>query len=156
MRRTFLVVSLLGLFGGLALAADGPKKALLDDHLLYSARSEDEIVSWAKAKSNFAPIVRFDYVRTERFDIDGKNLLVLLAARPMATQRIQIFVYVNGKRQDGEYEWSLLLLRFTNTADVKIEADKKAKQVVFRSKAGKLLLILPVENIDFHQTPIER
>lgn len=66
----------------------------------------------------------------------------------MATQRIAIFVYIDGQRQDGEHEWSLLLLRFTNTADVKIEADNRAKRIVFRSKAGKVLLILPMENVE--------
>ena len=30
---------------------------------------------------------------------------------------------------------------------MKVEADKKAKQLTFRSKAGKLLLVLPVENL---------
>ena len=39
----------------------------------------------------------------------------------------------------------LLLWRYTNTAEVKIEVHKTSKQVVFRSKAGKRLLVLPTE-----------
>ena len=133
------------------MAAEQPKKQPkkekdypLSDYLLDSARSEKEILSWARAKSDFGYGERFDSARIERFKIDGKNLLVLLATPPMATQRVTIFVYVG----DDETGWDLLLLRHTNTADVKIKADKKAKQLLFRSKAGKVLLILPIENIE--------
>jgi len=141
---TLSAVLLLEIWGGIAMAANHPEKNyMLNDFLLDSAKSEEEILSWAKAKSSFAPIERFDYARTERFDIDGKGLLVLFAARPMATRRIILFVYVR-----VEQEWTLLLFRRTNTAEVKVEPDKKAKQVVFRSKAGKLLLVLPLENLE--------
>jgi hypothetical protein len=137
------VLLIVGLLGGNAMASDSPKAALLEDHLLYSAKSEEEIFSWAKAKSKLSPIERFDYVRAERFDVDGKKLLVVLAARPRATRRLQIFVYVSLVD-----EWNLLMVRFTNTADVKITEDRTAKELVFRSKAGKVLLILPIENVD--------
>ena len=135
--------------GGTVVPDNSTKKALLEDHVLYSAKSEQEILSWANGKSTLAPwLSRFDSARTERFDVDGKSLLVLLASRPRATTRMDIYVYVDFRRPSGEHQWSLLLVRYTNTADVKVEADKKAKQLVFRSKAGKALLILPLENVD--------
>jgi hypothetical protein len=153
MRRKVYLVLFLAICGGLTVAAEQPKKKPekekeypLSDYLLFSAKSEKEILSWARGKSSFGNDggERFDFAETERFKIDGKNLLVLLANRFFGTTRITIFVYVG----DDETGWDLLLMRETNTADVKVKADKKAKQLLFRSKAGKLLLILPVENIE--------
>ena len=87
-------------------------------------------------------LARFDSARTEQFEIGGKKLLVLLASPPMATQRITIFVYAADRQG-----WGLLLLRNTNTAAVTVQADFQAQQLLFRSKAGKLLLVLPTENV---------
>ena len=134
------------------MAAEGLKKQyLLDDYMLPHAKSDKEILAWAKADSSFAHGERFDYARIERIRIDDKSLLILLAGRPMATTRREIFVYVGGNRG-----WSLLLWRYTNTAEVKIEVDKTSKQLVFRSKAGKRLLVLPTENIELMPNDTEQ
>jgi hypothetical protein len=144
MRATGLAMVLVtAIYGGNVMGAnEGEKRYLLNDYLLYAAKSEAEILAWARAKADYGNIERFDSARTEQFEIGGKKLLVLLASRPMATQRMIIFVYVG-----NDHGWSLLLLRNTNTADVNVQADLKAQQLVFRSKAGKRLLDLPVENI---------
>jgi len=145
-RLTFAIIVLIETFGGISMAAEKPKDDLLDDYLLLSAKSQDEIVSWAKGKTHIANSERFDGFRVERFVIDGKKLLVLLASPPTATYRMTIFVYVADDSGDDQ-RWSLILVRYAGTADVKVEIDKKLKQLKFRSKAGKLLLILPVENL---------
>jgi hypothetical protein len=137
------VVLMTAIYGGNVMGAnEGEKRYLLNDYLLYAAKSEAEILAWARAKSDFANIARFDSARTEQFEIGGKKLLVLLASPPMATQRITIFVYAADRQG-----WGLLLLRNTNTAAVTVQADFQAQQLLFRSKAGKLLLVLPTENV---------
>jgi hypothetical protein len=144
MRATGLAMVLTtAIYGGNVMGSnEGEKRYVLNDYLLYAAKSEAEILAWARAKADYGNIERFDSARTEQFEIGGKKLLVLLASRPMATQRMIIFVYVG-----NDQGWSLLLLRNTNTAAVTVQADYQAEQLLFRSKAGKLLLVLPVENV---------
>jgi hypothetical protein len=103
---------------------------------LDSAESEEEILSWAKP--------RHDYVRSEYFTIDGMKVFVLLASPPTATSRMNIYVY-NVYEPHG---FSLLLVRYAHTSKVTIRADEKDKQLEFRSKGGKVLLILPIDKID--------
>ena len=85
------------------MSADGSKKKyLLEDYVLYHAKSEEEILAWAKADSSSARMVSaLDTARTERVKIDDKDLLILLATRPMATTRVELFVYVGGDRGWG-------------------------------------------------------
>ncbi len=145
MRMTLFAALLLEISGQIATAAENPRKNyFLDDYQLDSAKSEEEIVVWAKGKIRSGQMDRFDAFRIERLELDGKKLLVLLASPPTATRRTTIFVYVGDERG-----WGLLLVRHAYTANVKVQADKKAKQLVFRSQAGRLLLILPVEFVDY-------
>lgn len=147
----FTLMLFMAITLGEAMGADTVKKGcLLDDHMLFSVKSEKELLSWARVK-DLAGIERFqEDIKTERFEIGGKRLLVFLAARPMATTRIEIMVYVlTGEEGGGEGQgWGLLLFRRTGTSSVKVEADKSAKRLTFISKAGKVLLILPIENVD--------
>jgi hypothetical protein len=145
MRTTIVFLVLFGACSEIAMTAEIPKDDYLQsDYLLDPAKSESEIISWAKGKTQI-----------ERFEIDGKKLLVLLASPPTATYRTTIFVYVGDDGGD-EPGWGLLLLRHAGTAAVKVEADKKAKKLTFRSKAGKLLLVLPVENVEFASNEIDQ
>lgn len=142
---------LLGIALGEAVGADNTKRGCqLDDYILVSVKSEKELLSWARVK-DLAGIERFqEDIKTERFEIGGKRLLVFLAARPMATTRMEIFVYVlTGEEGGGEGQgWGLLLHRYTGTSSVKVKADQSAKRLTFISKAGRILLILPIENVD--------
>lgn len=134
------------------MAADESQRQYpLNDYEFLLAKSEEEILAWANGDSSFSSGARFDSVRTERIEIDGENRLVLLVTRPMATPRIEIHVHVRHKQG-----WGLVLVRRTNTAEVKVEVDKTAKQILFRSLAERLLLVLPVENVDIEPTWIEQ
>ena len=56
------VVLMTAIYGGNVMGAnEGEKRYLLNDYLLYAAKSEAEILAWARAKSDFANIsaVRF-------------------------------------------------------------------------------------------------
>lgn len=62
MRTALMALTLIiSTSGGLVMADDSMKQAMLEDHLLYSAKSEEEILSWARGKSRVISIERFDY-----------------------------------------------------------------------------------------------
>lgn len=113
------------------------------DELLGCANSEKDILKWANGRS--------ETVNTEHVNIDGKTLLVVLANPPTGNSRTYIYVYEGADKNEkkGTNGWGLLLSRCAGTATVTVKVDKKAKQLVFRSRAGKTLLILPTENLDF-------
>ena len=69
--------------------------------------------------------------------MDGKSLLVLLASRPRATTRMDIYVYVDFRRPGGEHHWSLLLVRYTNTADVKVKQTRRPNNWCFVPRRAK-------------------
>jgi hypothetical protein len=145
MRIAIAVVLMLPTIVGVATAADNRKDDyLLRDYMLMSAKSETEIATWAKGKTEWANIARFDRFRIERFDIDGKKLLVLVASLPTGGYSMVVFVYT-GSEKEG---WGLVAVRHAGTRDVKIEADLQAKLLRIRSFGDKLLLVLPVENLE--------
>ena len=51
---SFIIISKT--MGGTAVPDNSTKKALLEDHVLYSAKSEQEILSWAKGKEHFGAV----------------------------------------------------------------------------------------------------
>ena len=139
----------LSMLGSVAMA-EGPSKPYpLDDYVLDTAKSEKEMISWALGKSTFVPhLARRDYAETRRFKVAGHDLVILLSSQLMATKRVLINVYVG----DDKVGWELILHRYSNTAEVKIRANEKTNCLEFRSKADKLLLILPVENVELQPT----
>ncbi len=112
------------------------------DYPKTDAVSEGDIISWSKKVH--------DYTHTEKVELEDKNFFILIGSKPLATTRLNIFIYVSEQKtspSDKLYStrWALLLFRPTVTSQIKIDVDRKTKQITFRSRSGKVLLIQPFE-----------
>lgn len=103
-------------------------------------KSKTEILEWGKTE--------FGYVGdTVSFNIDGSAVFVINGdyASGVSYKTVFVFCKYGTEKKAG---WSLLCMRNTNTSSVKVEVDKNHKQVVFSSKSGKTLMILPFETLN--------
>ena len=109
--------------------------------LLTTAATETEIQQWGKQRFGLAPV--------EHYDLQGKQVLVLLGDAGSGLALRVIYVYV--RAPDA---WRLIAVRFTNTSEVKVE--KRPDALVFKSKAGKELLFLRAEGLPIDFDPAEQ
>jgi hypothetical protein len=97
--------------------------------------SEHEISEWATEL--------YGFYRPVYLSIEDKKLLIVIGDTAFGTSRLVLHVFVYERN-----EWELLFTRYTNTSDIKIEVDENTKQLVFRSKAGKILLSQPFDSLN--------
>ena len=99
-----------------------------------SAKSESEILKWSMDSFGNAP--------KRSFISKGKEVLVLLPYFDGSGISLRsIYVYI--QTSDS---WKLVLVRHTNTSRVDIE--EKDNRLIFKSKAGKELLAIRLDNLD--------
>ncbi len=115
--------------------------------LIYGARSKDDIIKWAREKYHFGTgfgIVYNDIL----LDVNGKEFLVLLADSASGVRKVVIHLYAYSEESKT---WELLLIRWTNTSEVKVAV--KENNVMFWSKENELLFMQPAgsaaQNSDF-------
>ena len=72
MHKVLPVVLMVGAFGGCKLAPDDAANIPLDDYVLLKGRSE-ELLFWAKGKTEFANVQRFGDVSIERLTLTAKT-----------------------------------------------------------------------------------
>ena len=105
--------------------------------LLYSAKSDRDIVRWAKQ-------YYFGGAIPKQLENDGKRYLVILGDNASGVMRVTVLLYVLENN-----EWKLCLVRFTSNIDVHPEIDKKNNNLIFKSREGTIILIQPLNSLKY-------
>jgi hypothetical protein len=105
-----------------------------NESLLYSTKSKKEIINWAKNK--YGP------TKNIPLKVYDKEVFIVLGDTAFGINRLAIHVYVYSLTSK---QWDLLLLRFTNSSDIKVKVDKD--NILFFSKSGSLLFIQPIDTL---------
>lgn len=113
-----------------------------NNKMIFSFQSKSEIIEWGKKEFGFS--ISSD---SSSYKIEDQNIFILIGDYGSGVQRKAIFVFLNnniGKRD----EWRLFCMRDTNTSEVYVEIDQKLKEIVFKAKSEKTLMILPFETLN--------
>lgn len=111
-----------------------------DNQFLFSAESDETIISWGQKK--YGPVL------SEHVNADGKEVLILSADTGFGTSRLIVFVYLRAQERK---QWELILTRQTNTSTITTTYNKNNREILVSSQAGKGLFTLPLDglNLDF-------
>ena len=112
---------------------------------LYSADSEQAILDWGQKK--YGP------VSSEKITANGKEIVVLSVDSAFGSTRLLIFVYLWTQERQ---RWDLLLTRQTNTSKISVKYSQQSKEIRIFSKAGKGIVTLPIDGLNFKFDPDEQ
>lgn len=108
----------------------------------YNFESEAELLTWAASETDGA----FGGIHdTISISAGQKHLLVVNFSYGSGIIRHLSYVFL---KDEGTAGWSLLCTMNTNMRRTSIDNDTEQRRIVFKSKAGKTLMILPYESLD--------
>ena len=126
-------------------------KGVSEFAMLFNTKTAEQIRAWASEMlplGSTGAIARFDQFEVKTFEMDGDHLVVVIGNRMLATTRMEIYVFAGEDRKPNEQGgWGLVLYRRTTAPEVLVELDETARQLIFCAKDGKLLLVLPAEDL---------
>ena len=103
-------------------------------NIMVMASSDDDLIDWAK--STFGSVARYDYQDNRR------NILVLVVDRGSGLTLQSVLIY-----EQNDYDWNLVLVRFTNSSELNPALINNSKELEFKSKSGKSLMRFTLDSL---------
>lgn len=119
------------------------------NNIKFSFQNKGQIIEWGEKEFGFN--ANSDSIS---FNIEGIDFFILFGEYGSGIQRKLIFVFSRRKMKKKE-DWRLFCMRDTNTIKVSVELDQKSREIVFKAKSGKTLMILPFETLNRNYDPSE-
>lgn len=119
------------------------------NNLKFSFQKKSQIIEWGEKEFGFNA-----YSDSISFNVEGIDFFFFFGEYGSGVQKKIIFVFSRrniGKKAD----WILFCMRDTNTSKVSVELDQKSREIVFKAKSGKTLMILPFETLKMNYDPSE-
>jgi len=115
----------------------------------FSFQSKSQIIEWGEKEFGFNA-----YSDSISFNVEGIDFFILIGEYGSGVQRKAIFVFSKRNMKKKE-DWRLFCMRDTNTIKVSVELEQKSREIVFKAKSGKTLMILPFETLNRNYDPSE-